>query len=99
MQWFRTYKTFEGKGENEFAFQGKWLDRDTTLKVIESTHQQWRALLKRRPIQSEPWLHSEPSWKPLDNSAVQRSLLPGILGRAALSQPLTAPSDLLVKGC
>lgn len=39
--WFRTYKIPEGKGENSFAFGGKWLDLQTTLDIIESTHQQY----------------------------------------------------------
>lgn len=47
-EWFRTYKIPEGKGENSFAFDGKWLDRDTTLKIIESTHVQWKETLARR---------------------------------------------------
>lgn len=55
----RTYKIPEGKGENSFAFDGKWLDRDTALKVIESTHVQWKeAVAKRTGTQEKkaPWL-------------------------------------------
>lgn len=44
--WFRTYKVPEGKPENEFAFAGKWLDRDTALEIVDSTHRQWRDLVR-----------------------------------------------------
>ena len=40
--WYKTYKTFEGKGENEFAFGGKPVDRKTISKIIEETHLQWK---------------------------------------------------------
>jgi len=33
--WFRVYKVPEGKGENDFAFNGKWLDKGTAIKIIE----------------------------------------------------------------
>jgi polar amino acid transport system permease protein len=44
--WFRVYKVPEGKGENDFAFGGKWLDRATTLQIIDATHAQWKALVQ-----------------------------------------------------
>lgn len=45
--WFRMYKVPEGKGENEFAFDGAWQDRDTALAIVDSTHRQWRSLVQR----------------------------------------------------
>jgi inorganic pyrophosphatase len=42
--WFRVYKVPEGKGENDFAFDGKWLDKATALKVIEVRGAQATAL-------------------------------------------------------
>lgn len=45
--WFRMYKVPEGKGENEFAFNGAWQDRDTALAIVDSTHRQWRSLVQR----------------------------------------------------
>jgi inorganic pyrophosphatase len=44
--WFRTYKVPEGKGENEFSHNGKWLDRDTALAILNSTHKQWHELVR-----------------------------------------------------
>lgn len=46
--WFRIYKTLEGKGENSFAFDGKWLDKATTLDIIASTHKQWKGVVDKR---------------------------------------------------
>jgi inorganic pyrophosphatase len=43
-EWFRMYKTAEGKGENSYAFDGKAMDAAYTMKVIADTHQSWAAL-------------------------------------------------------
>lgn len=40
-EWFRMYKTAEGKGENEYAYDGKAMDRDFSLNVIAETHKSW----------------------------------------------------------
>jgi inorganic pyrophosphatase len=57
--WFRVYKVPEGKPENEFAFQGAWLDVNTSLEIIQAHHQQWKALITARPPQDSskkaPW--------------------------------------------
>lgn len=42
--WFRYYKTAEGKGENEYGYNGEAQDLDVTLEVIEETHQSWKDL-------------------------------------------------------
>jgi len=41
----RDYKIPDGKGPNKFAFDGKLLDRDFAVRVVEETHAEWRALL------------------------------------------------------
>ena len=33
-EWFRIIKTFDGKPENKYAYEGKVLDLDKTLEVI-----------------------------------------------------------------
>jgi len=43
-EWFRLYKTAEGKGENEYAFDGEAKDRKYAEKVIADTHESWRKL-------------------------------------------------------
>lgn len=40
-EWFRMYKTAEGKGENEYAYDGEAKGRDFAMKVVEETHQTW----------------------------------------------------------
>lgn len=39
----------EGKGENSFAFDGRWLGAADALSVIEATHRQWQRALDTRP--------------------------------------------------
>ncbi|GAB0493266.1 hypothetical protein MMPV_004542 [Pyropia vietnamensis] len=43
-EWFRVYKTAEGKGLNEYAFDGKALDSDYAMKVIANTNSSWAKL-------------------------------------------------------
>lgn len=42
--WYRKYKTADGKPENTFAFKGEILDQEYTLKVIDDTHAQWKRI-------------------------------------------------------
>lgn len=44
--WFRVYKVSEGKGLNSFAFDGKWLGKKDTIRILNSTHGQWKKLVK-----------------------------------------------------
>lgn len=61
-EWFRVYKVPEGKGENSFSFDGRWLGRDDALEVIQSTHQQWRDVVDKKIVvkstKKAPWLPS-----------------------------------------
>jgi len=43
-EWFRVYKTAEGKGLNEYAFDGKALDKEYALQVIANTNTSWSKL-------------------------------------------------------
>ena len=54
--WFRVYKVPEGKGENDFAFEGRWLDLATTLKVVDACEAQWRGALRAPRKEGGPWL-------------------------------------------
>lgn len=42
--WYKNYKTADGKPQNSFAFQGDIKDQAYTLQVIEDAHQQWQKL-------------------------------------------------------
>ncbi|KAK3696263.1 hypothetical protein RRG08_027704 [Elysia crispata] len=44
-EWFKYYKVPDGKPENAFAFDGEAKNKEYTLKVIEETHEQWKALM------------------------------------------------------
>lgn len=67
-EWFRLYKVPEGKGENSFAFEGRWLGRDTALEVIADTHAQYARLLAApraaKPAKGAPWLPPATGWAP-----------------------------------
>jgi len=43
-EWFRLYKTVDGKPQNKFGLGEKAMGRDYTMKVIEETHTFWKAL-------------------------------------------------------
>jgi inorganic pyrophosphatase len=42
--WFHMYKTADGKPPNTFAFDGKAMNRDFTLKVVQEANQSWKEL-------------------------------------------------------
>ncbi|KAJ1622255.1 inorganic pyrophosphatase [Pavlovales sp. CCMP2436] len=43
-EWFRVYKTADGKPENKFGFGEKAMDREFALKCVEETHEFWKTL-------------------------------------------------------
>jgi len=43
-EWFRWYKTPDDKPLNGFGFDEKYLDASETEKVIDETHEAWKAL-------------------------------------------------------
>merc|ERR1712224_84517 len=43
-EWFRWYKTPDGKPLNSFGFEEKALDKAQTLKIIDETHEAWKKL-------------------------------------------------------
>lgn len=40
--WFKMYKTAEGKPENVYALDGKAVDPEHALRVAKRTHQHWK---------------------------------------------------------
>ena len=44
-EWFRTYKTFEGKGENQFGYEGRVLSAERTIEIIHENHGFYRQLV------------------------------------------------------
>eukprot|EP00669_Euglena_mutabilis_P008755 TRINITY_DN3753_c0_g1_i3.p2 TRINITY_DN3753_c0_g1~~TRINITY_DN3753_c0_g1_i3.p2 ORF type:complete len:275 (+),score=110.81 TRINITY_DN3753_c0_g1_i3:3-827(+) len=55
VQWFRYYKTPDGKPENTFAFDGRYQDRDYALRVIDEVHASWRKLLDGKIPNKKGW--------------------------------------------
>lgn len=54
-EWFRVYKIPTGKPANRFGYNGKFQDADFAHKVIENTHEFWKALMKTH----DPKLNTE----------------------------------------
>ena len=42
--WFRLYKTAEGKAENTYGFNGEALDVEMAMRIVRETHESWRRL-------------------------------------------------------
>jgi len=55
-EWFRWYKTPDGKPLNAFGFGEKALDRAKALEVIEETHQAWKALRNGTIEKKKLWI-------------------------------------------
>jgi inorganic pyrophosphatase len=48
-EWFRMYKTAEGKGENKFGLDEKAMDKEYTIPVVEETFDHWKAMMNMKP--------------------------------------------------
>jgi len=57
-EWFRNYKTADGKPQNKFAFDEKVLSAADALKVVGETHQSWKDLLAGKIPHGELWIPS-----------------------------------------
>ncbi len=58
--WFRTYKTFEGKGENQFGYEGKLLSAERTIEIIHENHVFYQDLLSGKTENKDQlWLGKE----------------------------------------
>ncbi len=38
MDWFKIYKTYDGKPENTIGFNGKVFSKEESLRIIHETH-------------------------------------------------------------
>ncbi|GAB5370472.1 hypothetical protein AAMO2058_001496200 [Amorphochlora amoebiformis] len=63
-EWFRWYKTPDGKPLNSFGYEEKALDSDFAVDVIRDTHQAWRELVStKRGAEAQTadlWIGEEP---------------------------------------
>lgn len=66
--WFKNYKLPMDKPENEFAFNGEWLDKSKALSVIEECNERWKLLVsggssgKNLPIIANNSLNGTPGY-------------------------------------
>lgn len=59
-EWFRMYKTAEGKGENEYGFGGKVQDKDFAMNVVRGAYKQYNRLVSGIRENSEGlWLREK----------------------------------------
>jgi len=55
-EWFRNYKTTDGKPKNEFAFNEKFLSRTEAEAVVEETHERWKLLISGEVDAGKLWV-------------------------------------------
>lgn len=58
-EWFRSYKTTDGKPQNVFGFDEKFLDTGFAQKVIWETHAAWAQLCRGEIPKMELWTPTE----------------------------------------
>mmetsp|Transcript_49442 Transcript_49442/g.107679 ORF Transcript_49442/g.107679 Transcript_49442/m.107679 type:complete len:302 (-) Transcript_49442:43-948(-) len=54
-EWFRWYKTPDGKPLNAFGFEEAFLDRGEAISVIEETHDAWKRLRAGKTSEGKLW--------------------------------------------
>eukprot|EP00930_Biecheleria_cincta_P010728 TRINITY_DN1129_c0_g1_i6.p1 TRINITY_DN1129_c0_g1~~TRINITY_DN1129_c0_g1_i6.p1 ORF type:complete len:267 (-),score=63.85 TRINITY_DN1129_c0_g1_i6:243-1043(-) len=57
-EWFRWYKTPDGKPLNAFGYDEKALDKKMALEVIEETHEAWKKLREGKSERGKLWIGS-----------------------------------------
>ena len=95
-EWFRTYKVPEGKGENDFAFGGAWVDLATALDVVAACHAQWRAACAAGaarppgalPAKGAPWVPAA-GWAPPQAGAFAPARGSAVLAGIDVTRTLT----------
>ena len=56
-EWFLTYKTYEGKGENAFGYEGRLLTAEHTIEIIHENHGFYKGLVEGKiENKSQLWL-------------------------------------------
>merc|ERR1712007_182528 len=55
-EWFRWYKTPDGKPLNTFGYEEKALDRAFAMAVVEETHKAWQTLARGASSAGDLWV-------------------------------------------
>lgn len=58
-EWFRKYKTPDGKPENQFAFNERIRNQVYAMKIIQECHQHWKELVEGNAPRGKLWLPSK----------------------------------------
>lgn len=52
-EWFRLYKVPDGKPENRFGLDERFMDKKYAMTVIKETHEAWKQLVEKRKVDSK----------------------------------------------
>lgn len=89
-EWFRWYKTPDGKPLNAFGYGEKVLDRSKAIEVIAETHDSWKKLRAGQFKSEKLWLPKTMASENMElafNKA--QTLQPvGVMGKRDVAQPL-----------
>ena len=56
-EWFKMYKTYEGKAENQFGYEGRVLSSEKTIEIIHENNQFYKDLKEGKvKNESKLWL-------------------------------------------
>lgn len=55
-EWFRWYKTPDGKPLNSFGYEEECLDASVAVKILDETHETWRALKEGKIDKGKLWV-------------------------------------------
>ena len=55
-EWFRWYKTPDGKPLNHFGFKEQVLNKQHALHVIQETHESWLKLKQGKTDKGKLWI-------------------------------------------
>merc|ERR1712194_852414 len=55
-EWFRWYKTPDGKPLNAFGFEERALDKNHAMEVVAETHAAWKKLVEGKTDKGKLWL-------------------------------------------
>merc|ERR1719161_149158 len=82
-EWFRWYKTPDGKPLNAFGFDEKALNKAEAVKIIDETHAAWKKLMAGECDAGKLW---KPSLfaEPVGSSVLAVSLMGALVGFAAI---------------
>lgn len=74
--WFENYKIPDGKGKNKFALEGKFMDKDEAMKIINEAHQSYKELMETKCENDFSYEMGEAECKTMGDEKQQDSQFP-----------------------